>query len=221
MSFAQYFFLALPTGAVLLALFLRLQRQGEKKWSILPKCGGTFLAFAGAVLAVWNGSAQAWPAVVFLGLCMVADGLLEVRFVPGMLCFAAAHGVLVWFYCTRLGAAGELPWPLLAGTWLLCVSIALVAFRKDLKTTGKLTPVFCLYPVVLGLLVGLAVSAAAVLHGPWPGSILAAVGMGCFFVSDLMVAKRFFHPDEHRWMELPIMVLYWGALYLVVASLWP
>ena len=226
MSFWKYSFLVLPAWAAFFALYFRMKKRELKLETILAKCAGTFLAFAGAV--VWCWLTQRWDVggllALFFGLCMIADGLLEVWFVPGMLCFAAAHGVLAWRYMallppTRLPLQNHpmLLWVLL-GVWALCVAVAVAVFRKDLKKTGKLLPVFVLYPVVLGLLVG-QVFLCAVFYGGRSGW-LAAAGMVCFYVSDLMVAKRFFHPEGYLWMEKPIMLLYWGALYLLEASLW-
>jgi len=226
MSFWKVSFLALPAWAAFFVLYFRLKRRRLKMEAILAKCAGTFLAFAGTV--VWCWTFQRWDVggllALFFGLCMIADGLLEVRFIPGMICFAAAHGVLTWRYLALLPPT-SLPLShrpslagVLLGVWVLCVAAAVLLFRRELKTTGKLLPVFVLYPVILGLLVG-QVFTCAVFFGD-RGSWLATVGMTCFFVSDLMVAKRFFHPEGYFWMEKPIMLLYWGALYLLEASLW-
>ena len=49
----------------------------------------------------------------------------------------------------------------------------------------------------------------------WP----LALGTLCFFVSDMMVAKSELSGLDPKWQK-PIMLLYWGALYLISWAFW-
>lgn len=218
MTFFTYSCFALPLWAVFFTLFFRMKRQGLKLEAVLAKCGGTFLALAGT--APWFQAAGqgplAGPLRGFFLLCLLADALIEIRFVPGMLLFGAAHlllgGSIVW----AAAPLGGPPWWALP-LWAAGMCAALVLFRRELRGLGKLLPAFVLYAALLsGLLaLGLSFPAIAGEGAYWP----LAAGTLCFYLSDMMVAKGFFAPEEKRW-EKPCMALYWGALYLIRAALW-
>lgn len=213
MNLALYTILALPLWGVLFYLYFVLRRASLPRESLAAKCAASFLAVASAVLALCRGGGNpfAHPAFWFFALCTVADALLEIRFVPGMLVFGGAHVCLVvWLW----GAAPVSPWSL--AVWAAAYLCAAGLFRKELPTLGKLTVPFCLYPALLGasLALGVALPFTAG-KAYWP----LAVGTLCFFVSDMMVAKGELAGLPDFWQK-PIMVLYWAALYLIAVPLW-
>ena len=213
MSLALYSALALPLWAALFALYFILRRAGLKKESLIAKCAGSFLAVgsAGLALALGGTNPLAQPVFWFFVLCTGADALLEISFVPGMLLFGGAHICLVvWLWGLAPASWGNLL------LWVLAYGVTAWLFRKELPTLGKLTVPFCLYPALLGasLALGLTLPFAAG-AGCWP----LAAGSLCFFVSDMMVAKSQLAHLRDFWQK-PIMVLYWGALYLIAAPLW-
>ena len=144
-------------------------------------------------------------------LCTIADALLEISFVPGMLVFGAAHVCLIlWLW----GLSSPTWWSL--GLWVGVYVLTAVLFRKELPTLGKLTVPFLLYPALLGGSLALAL--------PLPflaGKALWPVALGCllFYVSDMLVAKNQLSRWPDKWQK-PIMALYWGALYLISTGLW-
>ncbi len=213
MNFAVYSAFALPLWGALFALYFILRRAGLQRESLIAKCAGSFLAVASSGLALYQKGENplAAPVFWFFVLCMAADALLEIRFVPGMLVFGGAHGCLI-FWLWGLAPGGWLSLLL----WVLAYGAAAWLFRRELPKLGRLLAPFCLYPALLGasLALGLALpfSAGAAY---WP----LALGTLCFFVSDMMVAKSELSGLPPVWQKL-VMVLYWTALYLIAAPLW-
>ena len=213
MNFALYSVFALLLWAALFALYFILRREKLAKESLIAKCAGSFLAVTSAGLAIClqGGNPLYHPAFWFFVLCTGADALLEISFVPGMLLFGAAHlCLIVWM----AGLAPLSGWVLLP--WALAYLFAIWLFRKQLPTLGRQLPAFCLYPALLGasLALGLVLPFTA-----GPAYWVLAVGTLCFFISDMMVAKQTLCglPDSCHKL---VMLLYWGALYLISAVLW-
>ena len=147
----------------------------------------------------------------FFVLCTIADALLEINFVPGMLVFGAAHVCLIlWLW----GQASPTWWSLVL--WAAVYLLTALLFRKELPNLGKLTVPFMLYPALLGGSVALAVPLPFRLGAHWWPVALGGV---MFYVSDMLVAKNQLSHWGKKWQK-PIMALYWGALYLISVGLW-
>lgn len=213
MPFLLYSSAALPLWAALFALYFILRSGGLARQSLIAKCAGTFLAVcsAGLALGLAGENPLLRPVFWFFVLCMGADALLELSFVPGMLLFGGAHLCLVvWLWSLAPPTWGTL------AIWVLAYGVTAWLFRKELPTLGNLTVPFCLYPALLGASLALGLTLPFTAGGRyWP----LALGTLCFFVSDMMVAKgQLSHLDDF-WQK-PIMALYWGALYLIAWPLW-
>lgn len=215
MDLFSYSFLALPLWAAFAFLYFILRKAGLMRQSLAAKCGGSFLAVGSAWLALVraDGNPLTSPAFWFFVLCTGADALLEIRFVPGMLLFGAAHVCLVvWLW-----GLAPIGWLALA-FWITAYACAAWLFRKELPTLGKLTVPFCLYPALLGA--SLALGLALPFSGAGtPAYWSLALGVLCFFISDMMVAKSELCHLDPVWQK-PIMALYWAALYLISVPLW-
>ncbi len=195
------------------ALYFCLRRAGMMKESLIAKCAGSFLAVGSAAFALAaQGGVVTIPLVFwFFVLCTIADALLEISFVPGMLVFGAAHVCLVvWMW-----GQGSPTWWSLA-LWIALYLLTAVLFRKELPTLGKLTGPFLLYPALLGGSVALAVPLPFLLGERWWP---VAIGAVLFYISDMLVAKNQLAHWDKKWQK-PIMALYWGALYLISIGLW-
>ena len=214
MTLLAYSLVALPLWAAQFALYFFLRSAGRERESLVAKCAGSFLAVGSAGLALHLAGENPFSQVVFwfFLLCTIADALLEISFVPGMLVFGAAHVCLIlWLW----GLAAPAWWSL--ALWVGVYVLTAVLFRKELPTLGKLTVPFLLYPALLGGSLALAL--------PLPflaGKALWPVALGCllFYISDMLVAKNQLSRWPDKWQK-PIMALYWGALYLISAGLWP
>lgn len=213
MTLLAYSLVALPLWAAQFALYFFLRSAGRERESLIAKCAGSFLAVGSAGLALHLAGENPFSQVVFwfFLLCTIADALLEISFVPGMLVFGAAHVCLIlWLW----GLSSPTWWSL--ALWVAVYILTAVLFRKELPTLGKLTVPFLLYPALLGGSLALAL--------PLPflaGKALWPVTLGCllFYVSDMLVAKNQLSRWPDKWQK-PIMALYWGALYLISTGLW-
>ena len=214
MTLLAYSLVALPLWAAQFALYFFLRSAGRERESLIAKCAGSFLAVGSAGLALHLAGENPFSQVVFwfFLLCTIADALLEISFVPGMLVFGAAHVCLIlWLW----GLSSPTWWSL--ALWVAVYILTAVLFRKELPTLGKLTVPFLLYPALLGGSLALALPLPFTAGARW-----WPVALGCllFYVSDMLVAKNQLSRWPDKWQK-PIMVLYWGALYLISTGLWP
>lgn len=203
----------IPLWIAQFALYFYLRRAGMIKESLIAKCAGSFLAVGSAAFAlIAKGGVLEVPLVFwFFVLCTIADALLEINFVPGMLVFGAAHVCLIlwlWNVVVPMGISLIL--------WILLYLLTAFLFRKELPHLGKLIVPFCLYPALLGGSVALAVPMALRWNLRWTP---VALGTVLFYVSDMLVAKNQLSHWGKKWQK-PIMALYWGALYLISVGLW-
>ena len=211
--FLIYSCIAIPVWVAQFALYFFLRRAGRMKESLAAKCAGSFLAVGSAALGMafsQEGPSTPWVFWFFV-LCTIADALLEISFVPGMLVFGAGHVCLIlWLW----GLATPSWWSL--ALWVAVYVLTAILFRKELPTLGKLTAPFLLYPALLGGSLAVAVPLPFLLGAKWAP---VAVGAVLFYVSDMLVAKNQLSHWDKKWQK-PIMALYWGALYLISVGLW-
>ena len=213
MTLLAYSAFALPLWAAQFALYFFLRRAGRMRESLVAKCAGSFLAVGSAAFALLaQGGVLEVPLVLwFFGLCTIADALLEIRFVPGMLVFGAAHVCLIlWLWGLVSPSWGSL------ALWVGVYILTAILFRKELPTLGKLTVPFLLYPALLGGSLALGLPLVFLLGWKWWP---VALGTLLFYISDMLVAKNQLSHWPDKWQK-PIMALYWAALYLISAGLW-
>lgn len=211
--FLIYSCIAIPVWVAQFALYFFLRSAGRMKESLVAKCAGSFLAVGSAALAMAafpQGQGTPW-AFWFFVLCTIADALLEISFVPGMLVFGAGHVCLiVWLW----GLATPSWWSL--ALWVAVYILTALLFRKELPTLGKLTAPFLLYPALLGGSLALGLPLVFLLGWEWWP---VALGTLLFYISDMLVAKNQLAHWDDTWQK-PIMALYWAALYLISMGLW-
>ena len=213
MTLLAYSLVALPLWAAQFALYFFLRSAGRERESLIAKCAGSFLAVGSAGLALHLAGENPFSQVVFwfFLLCTIADALLEISFVPGMLVFGAAHVCLILWLWERV----SLMWICLI-LWAAVYILTAILFRKELPTLGKLTVPFLLYPALLGGSLALAVPHMLFRNLRWWP---VALGTVLFYISDMLVAKNQLSRWPDKWQK-PIMALYWGALYLISTGLW-
>ena len=164
--FLIYSCIAIPVWVAQFALYFFLRRAGRMKESLAAKCAGSFLAVGSAALGMafsHEGPGTPWVFWFFV-LCTIADALLEISFVNGMLVFGAGHVCLIlWLW----GLATPSWWSL--ALWVAAYILTAILFRKELPTLGKLTAPFLLYGFAGGsLALGLRwCSCWAGSGGPW------------------------------------------------------
>lgn len=211
--FLIYSCIAIPVWVAQFALYFFLRRAGRMKESLAAKCAGSFLAVGSAALGMafsHEGPGTPWVFWFFV-LCTIADALLEISFVPGMLVFGAGHVCLIlWLW----GLATPSWWSL--ALWVAAYVLTAILFRKELPTLGKLTAPFLLYPALLGGSLALGLPLVFLLGWEWWP---VALGTLLFYISDMLVAKNQLAHWDDKWQK-PIMALYWGALYLISMGVW-
>lgn len=211
--FLIYSCIAIPVWVAQFALYFFLRSVGRMKESLVAKCAGSFLAVGSAALAMAafsQGPGTPW-AFWFFVLCTIADALLEISFVPGMLVFGAGHVCLIaWLW----GLATPSWWSL--ALWVAVYILTALLFRKELPTLGKLTAPFLVYPALLGGSLALGLPLVFLLGWEWWP---VALGTLLFYISDMLVAKNQLAHWDDTWQK-PIMALYWAALYLISMGLW-
>lgn len=211
--FLIYSCIAIPVWGAQFALYFFLRRAGRMKESLAAKCAGSFLAVGSAALGMafsHEGPGTPWVFWFFV-LCTIADALLEISFVPGMLVFGAGHVCLIlWLW----GLATPSWWSL--ALWVAAYILTAILFRKELPTLGKLTAPFLLYPALLGGSLALGLPLVFLLGWEWWP---VALGTLLFYISDMLVAKNQLAHWDDKWQK-PIMALYWGALYLISMGVW-
>lgn len=211
--FLIYSCIAIPVWVAQFALYFFLRRAGRMKESLAAKCAGSFLAVGSAALGMafsQEGPGTPWVFWFFV-LCTIADALLEISFVPGMLVFGAGHVCLIlWLW----GLATPSWWSM--ALWVAVYVLTAILFRKELPTLGKLTAPFLLYPALLGGSLALGLPLVFLLGWEWWP---VALGTLLFYISDMLVAKNQLAHWDDKWQK-PIMALYWGALYLISMGVW-
>ena len=213
MTFFLYSLVALPLWCAQFALYFFLRRSRQMEESLIAKCAGSFLAVgsAGLALALQGDNPLARAVFWFFVLCTLADALLELAFVPGMLVFGAGHVCLIlWLW----GLVTPSWWSL--ALWAGVYILTALLFRRELPALGGMTAPFLVYPALLGGSLALGLPLVFLLGWKWWP---VALGPLLFSLSDMLVATNQLSRWDDRW-EKPIMALYWAALYLISAGVW-
>lgn len=191
------------------------RRSGAKKskmagrgWGFACKCIPTLctalLCLTGCLL---QGGAAHWWLFVGLCLCTLADGVLDVRFVPGMGLFALGHGCYITAFCLENAPA----WPQL-GVFLVlsCALWGAYVYIKQ-KQTEPLP-----FPLGLGVLYGMVLFAMLSLSLGQSGVLM--LGAVLFVVSDVMLALGILRILRGKKSDYICLAVYYLAQYLIGLS---
>lgn len=137
-----------------------------------------------------KADAAKFPVVMTVGLvlCMVADIVLNISFIPGALIFAAGHVFYFISYCrlAKFKATDTIP-----SVIIFAASAALITLVPIFDFGSMLMEIICLgYALVISLMVGKAVS-NLIGERNKVNAILAA-GSVMFYFSDLMLLFNVF-----------------------------
>lgn len=183
-------------------LYLRAERGGRKlKRSILkiiPTVSALILSLCG------EGGASSLLISAGLVLCVIADWVLDYRFVYGTAIFGCAHVLFVITFILRGGITVET-----LAAFCICIMTfaALLSLRNTAKSSlGKLPA--CAYCVALCCLVASSVNAGG----------LCIAGALLFAFSDTLIGLRLFYGLGGKHSGWIIMAAYYGALYLIALS---
>ena len=209
MDFALWLILIVP---LLTAMFIS-KVTGGKVSSVLLKGSITYLVFVTAVAGLKSGGnlPMGGTLAAAMAVFVLADVLLDIRFIPGMAAFAAGHGLLIWWIVGQ----NMLSWVSLPIAMVL-YGLVVFAFRRNLKSMGKLFVPFLIYPTVL-----MGMTAMAVVL-PVLGGIKYlpfAAGAVLFTGSDLMLAANMMIRLPRKW-SIVSFAMYYAAIFLMALSCW-
>lgn len=197
--------------------FLRKEKARAKKSTLFYKAAATLMSLF--MLAVCAGQKMTgisvngervlfWCTVCAVVLFAAADVLLEIKFVPGAVCFGMGH--------LSLAAGFLVNGDISAWTGLLFVVFVLTAYAVMRKYLGRLKKL--LVPAVLYIFVLCAMSSLAVtsgiLKGGYSGAATLAGGIS-FLLSDLLLGRNRLGRKRSRKVGGAVLVLYYLAVYLL------
>lgn len=203
----------LPLAGAIGCIFFILRKHGLQKQSMIAKCAASFLYVCSAGFALYLKGENPLLHLVFWFalLCMVADGLLEVHFITGMLTFGAGHICLIIWMVSQ----SALSWSTMS-FWVTFMVLTAIFFRKPMK---KLKLGMLPFAVYAGILVADFAIAIPMAFSVGSAMVPLAAGTFLFYISDLFVAKSHFSRISLK-ESVFLMILYWAALYLITSTLW-
>jgi len=198
--------------ATMLVMHLTLKKLHKPKLSIVPKCTGSFLFVWLVLMAYVQHGENPFQSLLFwfFVICTIADGVIGVRFINGMLIFGAAHICLIIWSLQQAAFS----WISVA-VWAAVMIVMYLAFRKLLQKMGKRGPAFVGYA---GILVADFAVALPLVVTAGPAYILMPIGTLLFLVSDGFIAMELI--DRKPWQQYAVMTLYWGSLYVISLVPW-
>lgn len=214
MNLALFSLIAIPFALSNGILYGQMKIKKFGRWDIIAKCSGSLIYVVSAGLALYFRGENPFlnPAMWFPILCTIADGLLELSFIPGMLVFGAAHVLLIVWMLPKT----QWLWLTLV-IWAVFMLLAYILYRNHIREKGRHALFYVLYAALL--IASLAVAVSLALSNDGLSYNLLAAGAILFFISDMFVAKGHFAKNR-PWQGALIMTTYWGALYLISSSLW-
>lgn len=224
-----------------LGTYYFLRKREEKIKALICKAAATSLPL---FLLIWNfetaidaGPLPYWCTAAGIVFYMAADVLLECRFIPGAVCFAAGHVSMAAGFAAGVrkeilsgirefpgvsGHAGAAAWT--AALSLLFIGAAYAALHRYfpyLKKKKVLTPAAG-YITVLSIMAALVVTDGVqkgMLSGNWNAWIPAAGGI-CFVISDILLGQNRFGKRRSRKKGAAVLILYYLSVYLFSMRLW-
>lgn len=169
----------------------------------------------GVILALWASLKEpnffSWLICGALVLCMIADVILELHFVSGMLVFLTGHLMLI----TALLLYTPTHWISLLLWFLFYVGVVFF-FRKYIPKLGKRFLPFAVYPAILLGMLSLTLPLPFILNHA--GSWIFTFGALLFCCSDLLLAHNILSENSNRRRNHLVMYLYETAIFSLAFS---
>lgn len=189
--------------------FLR-KKQGNKSliWKALATSMPMIVAFTGAVK---TQGLYGWLITAGIVICMVADVVLEINFIKGIIVFGCAHICFTAAYLqvTSAGIQTVL-------VFLLIYAAVVFVFRKALKEMKELKIPAFIYMAFLVFMVSMSATVFTVYQNH--RAVLAFMGSACFLISDCIIGFRTVYDKKSNVYGAVILILYYGAVYAIGSS---
>ena len=212
MDFYLYLISIAFMGVLTQTYFRQRKQYKDNAKALTVKASCTFIPVLLCLYALIlkNSSFEKWLLFAGVFLCMVADVVIGIHFVGGMLTFLVAHLFFIAYYLTLAPFNGI----------SLVIFIVLYAgvvklFWRYIPSLGSRFVPFAVYSAVLALMFSIAFML------PWSlknaGAVCIAVGAGLFVLSDSLLAGNTFGAVTVMKDHL-VMYLYYPAVYLLAIS---
>jgi uncharacterized membrane protein YhhN len=157
-----------------------------------------------------GGTDAKWILFAGLCLCMVADVIIGIHFVAGMLVFLCAHLCFIAYFITLAPLSGYS-----AVVFLIAFTAVLIGFWRFVPQQGIKSIPFMIYAAVLLVMFSIAALLPYSIGGI--GAVLLAAGASLFTVSDLILAWNTLG-SYHKIRDRLVLYLYYPAVYLLAVS---
>ncbi len=204
----------LPVTAAMLYFYFTIR---AKVPHLIAKGGATWTALMTAVFCYVQGGCTPSGGIIIaaVALFVLADVLLDLKFIPGVAAFALGHIALIAWICAQGPVIRRISFvvpAVLTAAALFCLSVFL--FRKTIFKAGRMAAAMLPYAAVLSLMTGFA---ALLPFTGGAGYLLFAAGAVLFMISDLMVAQGMLVSMARKWHILAMMI-YESAVMLMALS---
>ena len=193
--------------------FSKKEKAGRRV--LVFKALATLMPVLLALRASLSASSWGQPCgwLIFCGafFCMTADVLLELVFLTGVFSFALAH---ICFLAAFIHMV-HIRWYTVF-LFVLLFLFMLLFHDKVVPRFGKQSVFLYAYGALLCAMTAMAVSAA--LQHPGGKGVVTAAGGICFYLSDNILGWRILNERKERSLGAVLLVLYYGAVYLIAAS---
>ena len=199
--------------AVLDWLYLAMgEKRRSKAHRLAVKAMGTLIPVLISLIAIlrFPGPESRWLLVAALCICLVADVVIGLNFIAGMLVFLAAHLFLIVYYLSL----APFQWQSILVFGVLYGAVVAFFWRFIPKLGKRLVP-FAVYPAVLMAMFSIA--ALLPFSVPVPGVWIIAAGALLFCVSDIILGYTQINGSSSV-TRCMVMILYYPAVYCLGLS---
>ncbi len=202
---------ALAAIAALLGGYFTL---GRGPLRLACKGGATGIALATAVFRFLQGGGLPGGGIIIaaVALFVLADVLLDWKFLWGVAAFALGHIALILWLSVQGTALNQSLFTIMSfSAAAVLYGMSVFLFRRVLRGAGKNAVAMLLYAVVLALMTGISLTL------PYLGGVRYlpfALGACLFMLSDLLVAQGILVGMARKW-HIAAMIIYESAVLLM------
>ncbi len=204
---------AIAIMGILMQLFFSQQEYYRNdKHAIVLKASCSFVTVLLCLYALIEKHApiQSWFLFIGLFLCMIADGVIELRFETGVLIFLVANLCFTAYYFTLAPFNG---FSLII--FAVGLIFAAILFRRRWSKLGKHFIIYAAHAAVLALMFSIAVTLPFQVEKT--GATCIAVGAASLLASNLLLSWYRSDPVSLVRRRL-VLYFYYPAVYLLAVS---
>ena len=204
----------LPVTAAMLYFYFTIR---TKVLHLIAKGGATWTALMTAVFCYLQGGCVPSGGIIIaaVALFVLADVLLDLKFIPGVAAFAMGHIALIVWICAQGTVIRQISFVIPAvSSAVVLFGLSVFLFRKIIFKKPRMAAAMLPYAAVLSLMTGFA---ALLPFAGGAGYLPFAGGAVLFMISDLMVAQGMLVGMARKWHILA-MIIYESAVMLMALA---